>query len=120
MLPRCACCALLTCRDEQNLEENERIKKELNPRKIGAPPLPPCALCPAALRRRSCCSALRACSALAHPLHNPVMPAAAQCPAAPLYPFCLPALPADEPKTPYLSPMDTDEEGDLGEALFFF
>lgn len=29
---------LLPClihRDEQNLEENERIKKELNPRKIG-------------------------------------------------------------------------------------
>ncbi|EFN54038.1 hypothetical protein CHLNCDRAFT_136100 [Chlorella variabilis] len=43
--------------DEENLEENERIKKELNPRKI------------------------------------------------------------DEPKTPYLSPMDTDEEGDLGTRL---
>lgn len=25
-----------------------------------------------------------------------------------------PVLPPDEPKTPYLSPMDTDEEGDLG------
>lgn len=28
-------CLTLHCRDEQNLEENERIKKELNPRKIG-------------------------------------------------------------------------------------
>lgn len=28
--------AVHCCRDEQNLEENERIKKELNPRKIGA------------------------------------------------------------------------------------
>jgi hypothetical protein len=25
----------MCCRDEENLEENERIKKELNPRKIG-------------------------------------------------------------------------------------
>lgn len=31
-------------RDEQNLEENERIKKELNPRKIGEPNLQFCRL----------------------------------------------------------------------------
>jgi Protein phosphatase inhibitor 2 (IPP-2) len=28
------------CRDEDNLEENERIKKELNPRKIDEPKTP--------------------------------------------------------------------------------
>jgi len=41
------------CRDEENLEENEKIKQELNPRKI------------------------------------------------------------DEPKTPYLSPLDTDDEAEM-------
>ena len=87
-------------RDEENLEENERIKKELNPRKIGwwgagvgwGPAGTKCPAC----RRRPPPPGLTPGWAL-HPLFR-----------------C-----ADEPKTPYLSPMDTDEEGDLGGFIQF-